>query len=69
MLRLIQRLYERMPPRDPGVWHKWNTLLLPVRCIDGQIVAGSVLRRINPDGSREYRRLPFDYEDWLDHQW
>lgn len=65
MPTLLQTAYERVPPEDPSIWHKWNMLLWPVRTIDKKWTMGNVWRRRH-NGRWEYRERPETLEEQLD---
>jgi hypothetical protein len=59
----VRDVYERVPPSDPGVWHKWNVLMMPVRTIDGNLTFGEVWRR-RAGSSWSYQRRDMTDEEW-----
>lgn len=56
----------RTYPTDPTLWHRWY-LVVPVRCIDGQLGwgLGKVWRRWH-NGRWEYQEDPQTPEEWAD---
>lgn len=67
-LDLIRSIYGRDAPENPAYWHKWNTLSLPVRCIDGRWRNGTLWRRRTSTGW-EYQNREETYEEWEGRQW
>jgi hypothetical protein len=67
MSGILRSLYERETPRDPAIWHKWNTLFLPVRSIDGTLTIGLVWRR-RSGNKWQYQRREETAEEWLERQ-
>jgi hypothetical protein len=68
MVELIRFCYEREIPFDAGYWHEWNTLLWPVKMLDGGWTCGRTWRRLSPHGW-EFRPREESYDDWAAQQW
>lgn len=64
----LRRLYEREVPVDDTVWHKWNTMGLPVLTIDRSFAAGPVWRR-KKHGRWQYQNRPDSDDEWEARQW
>ena len=60
---VLSYMYEREIPPDPSVWHRWNTILRPVRTISGAWTLGIVWRR-RRNGPWEYQRREETEGDW-----
>jgi len=67
-MRFLRYFFDRTPPEDETRWHKWSTILWPVKTIDGTW-AIDVWRRKRPDGSWEYADRPETEDDYYARQW
>jgi hypothetical protein len=65
---MIREIYEREIPKDETRWHKWNTLLWPVRTIDGRWTWGIVWRR-KTAGVWQFQQREETAEEWWRRQY
>jgi hypothetical protein len=65
---MIRFLCEREIPERPDWWHKWNTMLWPVKTTDGKWTHGLVFRR-QTDSGWEYQSRQPDRIEWPREAW
>ena len=67
---MLRAFYDRTPPKDPFVWHQWNTIVWPVRTAEGGWTFGYVWRIRKGDVWYYMPRKEAEtLDDWLSRTW